>query len=372
MTMTCGGAAARHRQRGKEKRGSRRSSAMWRSTALMLLAALLADSTVLAEASAPSTPQIHRVPTTHYYQTFDRRHSVLERVRAGDTIITQTLDAFGNDEHGVQRGPLGNPLTGPLYVEGAAPGDALVVRIDGLRLNRNWGFTLFRLGLFALLPESIEHTYPNRYKPDLVHKGWDNLVFWDIDLKRQTVALREPKSQIIKLEFATKPMLGCIGVAPAGDFAPTSDPSGAYGGNLDYNEITEGATVLLPVYQPGGLLFVGDGHAVQGDGETMGTGVETSLDVQLTVGVRKRAHLTGPRVENAEYIISVGSQPEFASSLDRALQMATSDMVEWLTSEYKLEPWVAHLLIGQQGRYDVVTAAGSMALKIPKSALRAH
>jgi len=79
--------------------------------------------------------------------------------------------------------------------------------------------------------------------------------------------------------------------------------------------------------------------------------------------------VTGPRVETAEFLISIGAQPEFASSLDRALQMATSDMVAWLVQEYKVEPWAAHQLIGTVGKYDVVTVAGSMALKIPRKYL---
>jgi acetamidase/formamidase len=138
---------------------------------------------------------------------------------------------------------------------------------------------------------------------------------------------------------------------------------------MDYNRVGEGATVILPVYHPGALLFVGDGHALQADGEPTGTGVETSMDVEFTVEVRKQARLGNPRLENSEYIVSIGSQPEFASSLDRALQIATSDMVRWLTQEYRMEPWAAHLLIGVEGRYDVATVAGSMALRIPKSAL---
>ena len=112
---------------------------------------------------------------------------------------------------------------------------------------------------------------------------------WDLDLTRQTVRLREPSSAVHRLEFPAKPMLGCVGVAPAGDFAPTSSPSGSYGGNLDYNEIGEGATVILPVYHPGALLFIGDGHALQGDGEPTGTGIETSMDVEFIVELRKKA-----------------------------------------------------------------------------------
>jgi acetamidase/formamidase len=176
----------------------------------------------------------------------------------------------------------------------------------------------------------------------------------------------------LKLEFPARPMLGCIGVAPAGDFAPTSGPAGSYGGNIDYNEIVEGATVYLPVYHPGALLYLGDGHALQGDGEPIGNGVETSMDVEFQVDLKKRARLSGPRVENADYIISVGAQAEFQSALDRGLQMATVDMVRWLTEEYKIEPWAAHLLIGYQGRYDVVTVAGSVALRISKRLLPAR
>jgi acetamidase/formamidase len=236
-------------------------------------------------------------------------------------------------------------------------------------LNRDWGYTAYRLGLFSLTPDYVENVYSDNYKQDLVRKGRANLVPWSIDRERRIVRLREPASSGIKFEFPAQPMLGCVGLAPAGDFAPTSGPSGNYGGNLDYNRIGEGSTVILPVSHPGALLFIGDGHALQGDGEATGTGVETSLDVEFTVEVRKKARVGGPRVETADYIISIGSQPEFASSLDRGLQMATSEMARWLVNEYKLEPWAAHLLIGYQAQYDVVTVAGSMALRISKKYL---
>jgi acetamidase/formamidase len=262
-----------------------------------------------------------------------------------------------------------NPLTGPFYVEGAEPGDALIVRFSRVRMNRNWGWSAYRLGLYSLTPESIEGIYPNRYRPNEIIAERANVVPWDLDLERQMVRLREPSSAVHRLEFPAKPMLGCVGVAPAGDFAPTSSPSGSYGGNLDYNEIGEGSTVILPVYHPGALLFIGDGHALQGDGEPIGTGIETSMAVEFSVELRKKTSLTGPRVETAEHIISVGSQPEFASSTNRGLQMATSDMVTWLTTDYKMETWAAHLLIGYQGQYDIVTVAGSVALKIPKKQL---
>ncbi len=338
--------------------------------ASVVCAALLAVfSLVITARRTVSTAESHQVIATTYYNTFSRAHPVLKRVRPGDNVVTRTIDAGGQDEKDVRRGQPSNPLTGPFYVEGAEPDDALIIRFTKIRMNRRWGWSTYRLGLFSLAPESIEGVYPNRYKDDLIRPGRSNLVPWELDLERQTVRLREPVSKVIKLEFPARPMLGCVGVAPAGDFAPTSGPSGSYGGNLDYNEIVEGAVVMLPVYHPGALLFIGDGHALQADGEPTGTGVETSMDVEFTVDVRKKANLTGPRVETSEHIISVGSQPEFASSLDRALRLATSDMVSWLVADYKLEPWAAHLLIGYQGRYDVVTVAGSMALKIPKKVL---
>jgi amidase len=319
--------------------------------------------------ASPAAAETHRVQAKSYYHTFNRTYPVLARIKPGDTVVTKTIDAGGQDEQGRQLSTPPNPLTGPFFVEGAEPGDALVVQFGRVRLNRDWGWSAYRLGLFSLTPEAVETTYPNRYKPDLIRKGSANLVPWDIDLKRNTVRLREPKSERIALEFPARPMLGCVGVAPEGDFAPTSRPAGNYGGNLDYNLIGEGSTVILPVYHPGALLYIGDGHALQGDGEATGTGVETSMDVEFTVTLRKAARLTGPRVETAADIISIGAQAEFQSPLDRALQMATADMVRWLTEEYKLEPWAAHLLIGYQGRYDVITVAGSVGLRIDKKLL---
>jgi amidase len=306
------------------------------------------------------------VPST-YYRTFSHNNPVFKRIRPGEVVSTRTVDASGRDFHGEVRHPeSGNPLTGPFFIEGAEPGDAIHVKLRKVRLNRNWGYSNYRLLLDALQPSAVEGIYPNKFKPDSVIPGRANSVRWALDLHRNTVKLHEPASARIKFEFPAIPMLGCIGVAAPGDFAPTSGPAGSYGGNMDYNEVREGATVILPVYHRGALLFIGDGHALMADGEPTGTGIETSMDVEFSVELRKKANLRTPRLENADYLISVGAQPEFASSLDRALQMATTDMVSWLEQEYRLEPWAAHQLIAMQGKYDVVTVAGTMALKIPR------
>jgi amidase len=327
--------------------------------------ALLAASMLNAE--------VHHIVPQEYYQTFSALNHPVLHVRPGDMIVTKTLDAAGGDDKGVKRHKVfGNPLTGPFYVEGAEPGDALIVTLNKVRLNRNWGWTSYRLGLFSLQKSSIERTYPNRYKAGLVQSGHDNLVPWDIDLAANTVRLREPVSIRAKLEFPAQPMLGCIGVAAPGENSPDSHGSGAYGGNMDYNRVGEGTTLMFPVFHPGAFLYLGDGHALQGDGEPTGTGIETSMDVEFSVQVRKNAHLVIPRLESSDLIVSIGSQQEFSSELNQALEMATTDMVNWLVSSYGFEPWAAHQLIGVQARYEVVTVAGSMALCVPKRFLPAR
>ncbi|MDA1280430.1 MAG: acetamidase/formamidase family protein [Chloroflexi bacterium] len=315
--------------------------------------------------------EVQQVIATTYYRTFSKSYPVLARIKPGTTVATKALDSGGQDLHGDHLSEPGNPLTGPFYVEGAEPGDSISVHLSKVRLNRDWGYTSYRLGLVALTPELVETVYSSHFKQDLVRMNRADILPWDIDLERNTVRPRNPESdaQSRTLEFDALPMLGCIGVAPEGDFSPTSGPSGAYGGNIDYNRIGEGSTVHLPVYQPGAYLYLGDGHALQADGEPLGTGIETSMDVEFSVTVHKGRKLTGPRVETDSFIISVGSQPEFASALNRGLQMATSDMVRWLAADYGMEDWAAHMLVGMVGSYDVVTVAGSMALRIPKSKL---
>src|SRR5438477_10168727 len=179
-----------------------------------------------------------------YYRTFSRQHPVWKHVRPGELVVTQTIDASSRDFRGeVCHSEPGNALTGPFFIEGAEPGDSIRVHLHTLRLNRNWGYTKYRLIPEALEPAAIEGLYPNHYKPDSVIPGRANVVRWDIDLDKKTVELREPPSGRIPMRFPAVPMLGCIGVAPPGDFAPTSGPAGSYGGNLDYNQVRECATI---------------------------------------------------------------------------------------------------------------------------------
>jgi acetamidase/formamidase len=304
-----------------------------------------------------------------FYNSFDHRHPVLARIKPNEVVQTRTIDAGGIDENGKRGGVRGNPLTGPFYIEGAQPGDSIEVRFRRIRTNRDWGFSQFRLGLYSLTPDSIEGLYSPVHKPNSVIEGRDTIVKWNIDRASGKVTLADPKSAVHKMEFQAIPMLGCVGVAAPGVFAPTSGISGNYGGNMDYNRVNEGNSVLLPVFHPGALLFIGDGHALQADGEPNGTGIETSMDVEFDVVLHKGRSLKNPRLTSPDFIASIGSQPEFVSSLDHTLRLATSDMVDWLVSEYKMEPWAAHLLISYAGQYDIITVGGSVALRIPRNRL---
>ena len=326
----------------------------------------LLGAAALATTSASAQPAPIRIVPDTFFNTLWRGHPVVARIKPGDVATTRLLDAGARDFMNVQRAQPSNPMVGPIYIEGAEIGDAIGVTFRRVRPSRGTAWSFYRLGLFSLTPATVEGLYPNSYKPDLVRPGRSDLLIWDVDTIKGTVKLREPVSARHKLEFPMEPMIGVVGVAPSGDFAPTSGPSREYGGNMDFNEIREGSTVWLPVFHPGALLFLADGHALMGDGEPTGAGIETSMDVEFSVELRKATRLAGPRVVTRDYIISVGSQAEFISSVDRAVQLATSDMVRWLVDEYRMEPWAAHMLIAAKAEYEIVTVMGSAAIKIAK------
>ncbi len=307
--------------------------------------------------------ETHRVIDDTYHHTFSAAHPVLLRVKPGDRILTKTVDSAGFDFEGIRRTKThGNPLTGPFFVEGAAPGDTLVVRLERIALNRKTGYTGHTVGVKDL-PAALQ---PPKPVADAAIRGYDYLLPWTLDPATGTVVHRGPDGS--ELRTAARPMLGCIGVAPEGGYSPRSGPAGYWGGNLDYNWIRQGTTVMLPVFHPGALLFFGDGHAAQGDGEPVGSGVETSLDVEISVDLVKSAGLKQPRAETAEYLIAIGSKPD--ATLNQSLELATRDMLHWLIAERELPAWRAHLLLGVEARYDLITLGGSVGLRLSKTALR--
>jgi acetamidase/formamidase len=166
-------------------------------------------------------------------------------------------------------------------------------------------------------------------------------------------------------------MLGCVATAPPpAAAAPGTGDSGGYGGNMDFNDVIEGATVYLPVRTPGAMLYLGDGHAAQGDGELNGNALETSMDVEFTVDVIPGKGVPGPRVESATHIMAVGLD----GSIDDAFRDATTNMANWLTDKYGLTPSEVAEVLGTSAEYKVSEVAdrnAGVALKINKDRLQA-
>ena len=258
-------------------------------------------------------------------------------VADGDTVITETIDASGLDKDEVQRWPGPNPMNGPIFVVGAEPGDALQVDIVRMTPIRERGWTRAVLAANVVDPERVRDL-PRRDRAD-----------WIIDGTAGTVRLKEPVAGLEHLVLPLDPMIGCFGVAPGLGQAFSTATSAENGGNMDYRGFGPGARVWFPVAVPGALFFLGDCHAIQGDGEIVGTGVETAMEVEVRLSVVKPRKQVWPRGENADFIFTVGN----ARPLDQALQHATTEMLDWLMADYGLSAVAASHLLGQVVRYEV-------------------
>ena len=277
----------------------------------------------------------HRYEPLVYHNVLGPVEPVLS-IKPGDRIITSTIDAHGCDEHGQKVAENPNPMTGPFYVEGAEPGDTLLVHLDKICPNRDSGWTssVFR-------PNVVEALYVKKL-PEKEYRDWN------IDLKKRTVHhVNSDGKKIVELPFA--PMLGCIGVAPPEHQSISTITCGPHGGNMDYRCIGEGVTLHFPVFTQGALLFFGDGHAVQGDGEITGTGVETSFDVHCTVQLRKDKAISWPRGETSNRLFTIGN----ASPMEKALQYAITEMLRWLEADFNIDIERAGLILGQAAEFDV-------------------
>ena len=312
-----------------------------------------------APALVHGTPQRHEFTPTTFYREFSALNKPVLTVAPGDTIHTTTVDAGGADEKGVSRVLGGNPQTGPFYVQGALPGDTLVVHIVRLKLNRD----------YAISDDSIVTRGMNS---DLAVKMKDagKGVRWHIDTAKGVASVEKPGEHMTAYTVPLKPMLGCMATAPgASGAAPRTGDSGGWGGNMDFNEIVEGATVYLPVINPGALLYFGDAHAAQGDGELTGNALETSMDVEVTVDVLPGKRINSPRVESATHVMAMG----LAGSLDEAFREATSNMAQWLSDDYKLTPSEVAEVLGSAAEYRISEVAdrnAGVVLKLNKERLK--
>lgn len=308
----------------------------------------------------PASPKTHDFEPSAFHLYFSSKAAPPLRIYPGDTVRTWSVDAGGADRNGTRRSPGGNPQTGPFYVEGALPNDTLVVRLTRVRLNRNWAQSGSTVMGRALEPGTLGSV---KWDPNFAGR-------WNLDAARGVATLDHPTAALGSLAVPLQPMLGCVGVAPPGESSIRTTDSGNFGGNMDYNQIREGTTLYLPVYHPGALLFVGDGHAAQGDGELTGDALETSMDIEFTVDLIRDRNFGHPLAENDEFLISIG----IGGSLDQALQQATSGMMRWLERDYKLAGSDAAMILGFALKYDVVDLVGtqvSIAAKVPKATLAA-
>ena len=288
-------------------------------------------------------------------------HPPVLRIEPGDTVVTSTADAAGRDARGSLVATPGNPQTGPFFISGAQPGDMLEVRFDRIWPNRDRA-----VASASIAPGVLEPGYL-REQPAASERA---IAEWHVDAEHGTATLLSPSTALGPLTLPIDPMLGCFGVAPDRGQAISTATSGPHGGNMDYRGFRAGVTVFLPVFTEGALFFLGDGHALQGEGEITGSGLEISMDVEFSVSLHKRASIRWPRGETADYLFTVGN----ARPLDEAVQHATTEMLRWLRGDLHLDELSAHILMGYCAEYDVGNVydpAYTMVCKIEKRLLPA-
>jgi acetamidase/formamidase len=256
----------------------------------------------------------------------------------GDTLETNTFDAFGNaikkpgDTMALVKGD--NPLTGPFAIAGAEPGDTLAVKILELTVDSDRGVGALAPGFGALNTTS--------YTPMLNKNLPERIWFYDINRAANTATYHALDSSF-SVAIPMHPFLGCIGVAPSGGEARASTVPAEFGGNMDAPEARPGYTLYLPVNVPGALLYFGDGHAAQGDGEVAGTAIEVPLRVRLQVNLIKGRKIAWPRFENDTSLMAVGAY----RPLDDALRIAFMELVGWIHADYGLSELDAYELLSK-------------------------
>jgi acetamidase/formamidase len=318
------------------------------------------------QTSAAVTHRLEATPETIAYGYYWSEAKPVLRIASGDIIDVDTL--LTNSPNGLQgagvppdkvqdslrkivtevtgdkRGPGGHILTGPVYVEGAVPGDTLEVKILSIDLPIDYGYN----GCSGFVPANCDRAVKSKI----------------ITLDRKTMTAEFMPGIIIPL----RPFYGSIGVAPAPEFGRlSSNPPGKHAGNLDNKELVAGSTLYIPVFAEGALFEIGDGHAAQGDGEVDQTAIETSLRGRLQLTVRKDMKLTWPRAETATDYIAMATDPD----LKVATTLAIQEMVDFLASAKGLTKHQAYQLVSIAGNVAITQLVDKpnvgVHVKIPKS-----
>lgn len=318
------------------------------ATYLFGIAALSVTHSAFTADHTPKTHRLEATPATVAYGYYWADAKPVLSIASGDmidvdTLLTNTpaglakagvpdekiqasLKAVVSEVTGERKGPGGHILTGPVYVEGAEPGDVLEVKILSIDLPIDYGYN----GCAGYLPENCDKDVPTKIVP--------------LDRKKMTAEF------FPGIVIPLKPFYGSIGLAPAPEIGRlSSNPPGRHAGNMDNRELVAGTTLYIPVFARGALFEIGDGHAAQGDGEVDQTAIETSLRGKLQLTVRKDMKLKWPRAETATDYISMATDPDLAVATKGAIQ----EMIDFLVAEKHLT---------QHQAYQLVSVAGNVAI----------
>jgi acetamidase/formamidase len=313
--------------------------------ALLACTSAVALGTMLAaHAQHPKTHRLEATPSTVVYGYYWSDAKPALHIDSGDiidvdTVLTNTpaglakagvpdqkiqasLKAIVDEVTGDRKGPGGHILTGPVYVEGAEPGDVLEVKILAILLPIDYGYN----GCKGFLPENCEPDTP--------------IKILNLDRSRMTAEF------VPGVVLPLHPFFGSMGVAPAPELGRvSSNPPGRHAGNLDNRELVAGTTLYIPIFTRGALFEIGDGHAAQGDGEVDQTAIETSLRGRLQLTVRKDMKLTWPRAETATDYISMATDPDLTVATKAAIQ----EMIDFVAVRRNLTKHQAYQLVSLAG-----------------------
>jgi acetamidase/formamidase len=315
---------------------------------------------------AAETPVVRYVPKHEELVYTFGGAAPARHIAPGTRLITWTEDCYDGavtrpDQLPSKVAPIGhdNPQTGPFYVDGAEPGDTLVVRIEKLEPARPYGISSSFPGFGAL--NGTDRTA--MLLPDLPETVW----FYEVD-RGKGVARTKSSDGKKSWEVPLSPFLGCLGVAPGNGEARSTIVPDSFGGNMDCPEVRAGNTVYLGVRVPGALVSFGDGHFAMGDGEIIGTAIEGAMNVEVTIDLVKHRETPWPRIENDEWMMSLGA----ARPLEDAARIAFKDMVGWVMEKTGLSTLDAYEFVSQAARAPVVEMVDplyTVLVKVPKNRL---
>ena len=287
-----------------------------------------------------------KLPIGPLYYEFSRHNEPRLHITPGETVLVEAEDAFSgqirtnDDRRDKTKKPYGNPQTGPIWIEGAEPGDALAVKIE--EIVPSIGQCATRTSDPRQLAEWLGDDCPHGVHVCPIRDGQ---IYWSDDIT-----------------IPYTPMLGCIGTAPDTG-VPTTGPAGPHGGNMDIIETCPGNTVYLPVFVSGGYLYLGDAHAAMGHGELSASGLEMPSETKITVDLIKDKNLPGPRIESPTEIMTVAT----GCPMERSTAQAYAWLILWMEEEFGWDRWKAYDILTHVGQISVgYYQIGTVAAKIAK------